>query len=265
MLPDFRVSFHAARPTWEKGRLESCAELMKPGMTVFDIGAEHGDFTALYRKWVGTCTCGHPLRDHHPTGEFQDRLCTRCGCLTHAVADGDVIPIEPAAHYWPFIRGTFEANEFPAPGYWYQGLVSDKWANTPKHVWTREESWPNAAYAEGVPDGGFIHVKSNPSFPQITIDRLSELATPPHAIVLDIEGAELLALQGAANTLQTHRPLVWVSVHDIGDGAGWNGPLKDWYSAVPQDIHDYMNEMDYSAQELPYMGEGEHFWLYTPR
>src|SRR5688572_22118125 len=83
IVPDFRAAFWNDRPNWEIGRMESCAELMKPGMVVFDLGAEHGDMTSAYKSWVGP--------------------------------EGDVIPVEPAAHYWEFIRKTWEANRFNRP------------------------------------------------------------------------------------------------------------------------------------------------------
>lgn len=50
LLPDFRVIFFKERPDWERGRLESVHERLKRGMRVYDIGAEHGDFSALYRS-----------------------------------------------------------------------------------------------------------------------------------------------------------------------------------------------------------------------
>lgn len=231
ILPDFREEFHRLRPAWEKGRLESCAELMKPGMVVYDIGAEHGDFTALYRKWVD--------------GD-----------------DGDVVPIEPAAHYWPFIKGTWEANGFTEPPVMhFVGLVGDD------DVGDRplgDYSWPIEADGEGIPDGGFVHLAHNPRFDQTTITDMA-IHESPDAIVIDIEGAEWNALVSAQWTLEKVRPIVWVSMHDIGDGAGWNGPLLDWYHKTPDDIHNLMKDFGYSAEELPYNGEGEHFWLYTPQ
>lgn len=222
VLPDFRATFHADRPKWEKGRLESCAELMEPGMVVYDIGAEHGDFTCLYRQWVGDT--------------------------------GDVIPIEPAAHYWPYIRGTWEANGFSTPPQMsFVGLV-DQEPRRPLPVY--HDRWPSEADGEGVPDGGFVHIHGDRNTPRITIDVLAEHVRPD-VVVMDIEGAELLALRGAERTLIDVKPAVYVSWHHI--------PADDWYHYNRDDMDAYMASMGYGVDVLPHHGEGEEFLLYLPR
>lgn len=233
IVPDFRAKFWDARPMWEIGRMESCFELMQPGMIVYDIGAEHGDMTSVYRKWVGD--------------------------------DGDVIPIEPAAHYWPYIKGTWEANGFAsAPELAFVGLIGDTDHGERAFDSPAVHAWPVEAEGEGIPDGGFVHLSQSKNFDRTTIDDVAVYVVPD-AIVLDIEGAEHTALSGAIHTLEEHRPLVWVSMHDVGDGADWPGPLKAWHHKTPDDIHNLMKDFGYSAEELSHNGEGEHFWLYTPQ
>lgn len=228
-MPDFRVDFHAERPWWEKGRIEHCAEYMSPGMTVLDIGAEHGDFTALYKQFVG------PF--------------------------GDVIPIEPMPHYWPYIRMTYAANQMNDPSLYYVGLIGIDTVGPRRPI---DRAWPAESEGEGIPDGGFAHLRQNRDHPVSTIDNISKVIRPD-AIVLDIEGAEFLALQGGRLTLRAHRPLVWVSVHDIDDGAGWPGPLFGWYRATARDIDEFMSDLEYDREELPSHGEGERFVFYSPR
>lgn len=224
VLPDFRVSFHADRPRWEKGRLEHCAELMEPGMVVYDIGAEHGDFTSLYRKWVDP--------------------------------GGDVCPIEPAAHYWPFIRETWDANGFQAaPRLCYVGLIGDiqrgKRADS-------SYSWPSEAYGEGIPDGGFLHLAHDKKSPRTTIDHLALTYGPvPDAIVMDIEGSEWNAVRGAEGTLIQHKPLLWISVHPT--------PLAEWYHKTVEDLLGLLGQLGYQTEWLPHFGEGEDFLYAFPR
>lgn len=221
VLPDFRKVFHADRPNWERGRLESCYELMKPGMTVFDIGAEHGDFTTLYHQWVGQ--------------------------------EGKVIPVEPAAHYWEFIRMTFAANGFDKPQRSWVALVGDR---PTRRLRGDVEGWPNEAYGEGIPDGGFVHLAQDDRLPRTTIDAMSSFVHP-NAIVIDIEGAEWHALVGAKQTMRNLRPLIWVSVHD--------DTMMNWYGKSMDDILTLCKQVDYFATELPHHGEGETFWLLQPR
>lgn len=221
VLPEFRVAFHADRERWEVGRLDDCADKMKPGMVVYDVGAEHGDFTALYKKWVGE--------------------------------SGDVIPIEPAAHYWPFIRGTWEANGFATPPRLsYVGLIGDK-RDGPNHV--SSYTWPEESEGEGVADGGFLHLAhAHKDVPRTTIDHLANYYAIPDAIVLDIEGAEWNALYGAQALLSEGHPLVWMSFHE---DTCWN-----WYRKKLIDIHALMKDCGYVGEELPHHGEGETFWRY---
>jgi len=48
----------------------------------------------------------------------------------------------------------------------------------------------------------------------LTLDWLAEKTHPPAVIKLDVEGAELAALQGGAHVLATHRPALFVEVHE---------------------------------------------------
>lgn len=229
LTPD-RFDFHAPRPGWEHERLVSCAELMTPGMTVYDLGAESGDFTALYRSWVGDT--------------------------------GKVVAVEPSPPYWPSIRQTWEANDFGPPPAWFSGFVSDVTDLHPE----RDElaaarvddgtGWPQSSNGEVIPDFGFRHLcQQADSTPQITIDDLAARMGAPDAIVMDIEGSEFRALTGATRTLTDHRPLVWVSIHPE--------PLAVWYGKAPVDIHLLMRDHGYRGDFLGLCTE--ELWLYTPR
>lgn len=226
VLPDFRRDFHHDRPNWERGRLEVCAEFMKPGFTVYDVGAEHGDFTTLYRKWVGE--------------------------------EGMVIPIEPADHYWPFIRETHKANGFSnAPTIMYTGLASfAKSRNFVDGLNLGLKGWCKQSEAEGKPDGGFVHLAQDRDTPRCTLDTIAMFAETPDAIVIDVEGAELRVLEGTERILAQKRPLVWVSWHQE---TAWN-----WYKTTLDEMHDFMLQFGYSADKLPHHGEGEDFWFYQP-
>ena len=229
LTPD-RYEFHAARPEWESKRLESCAKLIQPRMTVYDLGAESGDFTALYRSWVG------------PTG--------------------NVVAVEPSPPYWPSIRQTWEANNFGPPPSWFSGFVSDITDLAPEHddmAYSRVDDgtgWPVSSNGEVIPDFGFRHLcQQAASTPQITIDDLADRVGAPDAIVMDIEGSEYRALQGASRVLTDDRPLVWVSVHPM--------PLDEWYGRCPADIHVLMRDYGYRGDFLGVCTE--ELWLYTPR
>lgn len=203
-LPEFRVAFHAERPDWERGRLESVHERLRPGMRVFDIGAEHGDFSALYRSW-----------------------------------GADVVPIEPSPPYWSCIRRTYEANGFDPPQAWFNGFAADVTRRGPDDF--GEHGWPRGSLAPVIPDFGFRHLAQDKETPRITVDDLAALTGPPDALMIDVEGAEHAVLTGARGVLAGGDVLVWVSVHKptmldwygrtlenlhaLMDGVGYSGTL----------------------------------------
>lgn len=228
-----RVEFHAKRPGWEAERLASCAELMQPGMCVFDAGSECGDFSSWYQMLVGP--------------------------------GGMVIPIEPSPPYWPAIRTHWEANDLPVRplnAFW-GGFVSDVDDFLPDSQWATEwgvdlgDGWPACSVGPIRPDFGFRHLaQQTADTPQIRIDTLVDrIVYTPDVLVLDVEGSEWHVLQGARRTLERDRPICYVSVHPP--------TMLDWYQTTPEMITQFMADLEYDET---FLGEGtERFMLYTPR
>jgi hypothetical protein len=240
-MPDFRASFHAERPKWEAGRLAQMAEVVEPGWTIYDVGAEHGDFTALYRRWVNNAD--------------------------PASASGDVIPFEPSIAYWPCITQTWEANVNAwtawspgPPGASYVGFVSNLDAPHPEARWgTYIGTWPEVADGPVVADPGFRHLGQQGSlFAQTRLDTFAiETGLYPDGIVIDIEGAEGRALRGLSRlAVRGIRPHVWVS---------WHEPTAaSWYDTNLFDLMRTMSAFGYGpGVELPHHGEGETFWYWS--
>lgn len=228
VLPQDRHEFHLARPNWESERLASMHERLEDGMNVFDVGAESGDFTALYKLWVGP---------------------------------GEVLPVEPSLPYWPSIRQTWEANGFDAPRFTFTGFASDV-----TRLITKKEpgeslvhGWPECSVGGISPDFGFRHLAQDTDrTPQVTLDHLAGKTFVPDVIVMDIEGAEYRALKGAQNLLREHKLLVWVSVHPP--------TMKAWYGKTPADIDRLMWSLGYDGALLAPAGrDGEDYVFYAPR
>lgn len=229
VLPEDRHIFHRDRPAWEAERLASMYERLEEGMTVFDVGAESGDFTTLYKMWVGE--------------------------------KGEVIPFEPSIPYWPSIRQTFEANGFTAPSHTFAGFASHLTDLRPPKATGNPgifEGWP-PEYSVGAitPEFGFRHLAQDaPRTPQITLDDFVRgTAIRPSALMLDIEGAEWNALSGANFILDELMPLVWVSIHPE--------TLWNWYGKKPEDIFELMWKFGYRGKALAPLGrDGEDYWLF---
>lgn len=230
LTPD-RHEFHAKRPRWEIERVDSCAELMTEGMVVYDLGAESGDFTALYHQFVG------------PTGT--------------------VVPVEPSPPYWPSIRAHWEENGNPPlrayfPGFasFDDGLVPELKDERYESIFPMKDGWPAASIGEILPDFGFRHLAQQAHHtPRLSLDTMAKhLNLVPDAVVMDIEGAELMALYGATSLLKEKKPIMWVSVHQP--------TMKDWYNHTLDELLRHMKACGYTGEKL---GEGsEEYWLFLP-
>lgn len=230
MLTEDRHEFHAKRPRWEIERVESCAELMTPGMCVYDLGAESGDFTALYKMWVGP--------------------------------EGTVIPVEPSPPVWPQLRAHWEANNCgPLQGYFAgfasfaDGLIPELQDDKYPTIFPGDDGWPLCSIGEIIPDFGFRHLAQQAHHtPCLSLDTMVErIGHIPDAIVMDIEGSELMALQGAYHLLTEHQPIMWVSIHQPTMG--------EWYGQTLDDLLRYMHSVGYTGDKL---GEGsEEYWIFT--
>lgn len=177
LLPEHRNQ-QWANP-WEAERIDSMHANLKPGMLVYDIGSEEGDMPALWASW---------------------------GC--------DVVVCEPNSKVWPNIRACFEANELEHHG-WFVGFSGEVEA-TPEGTeeWqSTARPWPSCAYGDIITNHGFPTLVERPDIPSTTIDAMAKKFGRPQAITMDIEGAELHALQGAPEVLGFDRPLLWISVH----------------------------------------------------
>lgn len=166
-------------PWWEAQTLAAANSLITPGMVVWDVGAEEGDFPALWGTW-----------------------------------GAEVVLVEPNPWVWPQIRLHWEANVDRPPLRCVVGLASDQTTEAnPDYDPEFTGVWPNVAFGEIRPAHGFRHIWEHAAVsPQYRLDDLD--LPPPGLVMMDIEGGELFALAGMAATLTEHRPQLIVSIHD---------------------------------------------------
>lgn len=190
LLPEHRAA-RTEWPVWEKERLAAMADCIVDEVPVsrqrdlvYDIGAEEGDFPALWASW-----------------------------------GADVVMVEPNPRVWPNIRAIFEANhlEHRMQG-WHVGFagteeraVEDQW-RTDWIDQSPDPMWPLCAFGPVIGDHGFLVLPERPDVPITTIDALA-VQHPPTVITIDVEGAELTVLRGARHVLEEAKPAVFVSVH----------------------------------------------------
>ena len=88
------------------------------------------------------------------------------------------------------------------------------------------------------------------SIPTVALDDLTARSGPPLLIKIDIEGAELRALRGAAETLRARRPTLVLSVHD---------ELIRNYDGSVEAVKALLAEAGYGYRELAVDHE-RHWW-----
>lgn len=210
---------------WEKERMDSILDEMGRDDVLYDIGAEHGWMSAIFA---------------HETG-----------CR--------MVLVEPTVDFWPNIRGCWEYNALQLPvattvAFCADGVrAGEHGPNVIMNGWPREANGSECAARD------YYHLQ-HPQFfqpPTVTIDALRTwTGASPTGITIDVEGAELLVLRGAAKTLLEARPLVWVSIHpDL---------MARDYGHTPDRIVDFMRTAGYEGTLLRVDHEEHHLFRPLP-
>lgn len=160
---------------WEKERVRSMAEHLRPEDLLFDVGSEMGWQSVVFAQ-----------------------MCK-------------VFLIEPSIAMWPNIYQTWKKNISHNPEGCYQGLLG----NTDKDFSPGSFGWPKVTDAPLVDFYRYEYLHEHTAeTAQLTIDTLAYLSGKyPTALTIDVEGAELLTLIGAEKVLTIGHPKLWISVH----------------------------------------------------
>lgn len=219
IVPD-QIADWDAITGWERKRFRSMEEHLRPGMVLFDIGAEHGWISAILASFVGP---------------------------------GYMVLVEPCPEMWANIRLIWQDNKLADPRLMIQALVDEEGDADLSGAL----EWPECAGGNEHPATSYRYLhepKHVEETPVTTVDAITKLVVPD-ALTIDVEGAELRVLAGAADTLTDHRPLVWVSIHpDL---------MERDYDATPDGLHRYMDLMGYHGTHLG--TDHEEHWYFTPR
>lgn len=172
----FREMKHDFKNGWETDYLKNLHESLRPGMIVFDIGAEQGEFSAMVAKVVG---------------------------------GGNVHLFEPSDRYWPNIKRLFDYNNFNIGGC-FNGFVSN-YSTYQKDYF----GWPECSNGNIFTGTYQLLQSSSPiDIPTISIDEYCKIKNiTPDVLMIDCEGAEVNIIDGARNILINNSPIVFVSVH----------------------------------------------------
>lgn len=207
---------------WERERVESMRKNLQPGMVLYDIGTEQGWCNLAYAKMV---------------------------------KPENVLLVEPTQVFWPNIRATWEKNfGDKMPLATFSGLMSNDIRNGDNGVYS--QGWPTVSDGPLVDRNAYTYIHNNiDNISQSTIDHAAKIFTPPDAITMDIEGAEMLALAGADSVLEHYKPLVWVSIHP-------DMMIRD-YGFHAEDLRAYMRMHGYAEHLLA--TDHEQHWFFYPQ
>jgi FkbM family methyltransferase len=180
---------------------QALAELVKPGQTVYDVGANIGFFTMLCSRLVG------PQGKVYAFEPIPQNLVT----LRHNIAlNGltNVVVVDKALS-----ASTGTAEMFVSPWSAFHSLNVEGASKQENHG----------------AEAGEIVVET------VTLDEFVERegAPPPDLIKIDVEGAELIVVQGMRETLRSKQPLLLCELHDT----------KLAYS-------DFVDSIDYRARVI---------------
>jgi FkbM family methyltransferase len=158
-------------------------ELLQPGNAFFDVGAHYG--------WMSLAAC-------HRVG-----------------AKGKVVAFEPSPPLLECLQYNKKANRFEQLEIVAKAVSESDGQLVPFYVANGGDSFLNSLFdhpmelVAGVPEQkGTIEVQT------VTLDEFSKTRRlQPDLVKIDVEGAELLVLQGCQRILAEHRPRFIVAVH----------------------------------------------------
>lgn len=203
---------------WERERLDSMKKHLKYGDILFDIGTEQGWCNLIYAEFVGA---------------------------------ENMVLIEPTREFWGNIIHTWYKNYEVSPLACYWGLFDTKTSDNYDNGFS---IWEDARHDPIIDRNKYQYIhESSSDIPHITLDKyVAETGIVPDALTMDVEGAELLVLKGAEQTLKEQKPKLWVSIHpDLGE--------RD-YQTTKQMTIDYLEKLGYVGEHLA--TDHEEHWYF---
>ncbi len=196
---------------WEIWLTLFCARNVKRGMTAIDVGANFGYYSLLLAELVGT--------------------------------RGELIAVEPNPHAADFLRRSVELNgllgrtriETSALG----ATISGEASLYVPHSEPKNAQIVSEMFQSRPQDGVLIKV------PVTTLDGMSAACSRVDFIKIDAEGAEEVILEGMAETIARHKPMLVVEFNPAryADASGFLERLAGIYGA--------MRRLDFSGEAVP--------------
>jgi FkbM family methyltransferase len=192
-------------------------------------------------------------RDHEALATiFAATLAPDACCIDIGAHSGDVLAeivrIAPRGHHFGFepLPALAAALRQRLPGVEVRNVALGDTPGTAPFVHVLDRPGWSGLKARPTPDGEAARTETL----AVTVQRLDDALPTDYApalIKIDVEGAELGALEGARATLTAHHPLI-VFEHGLGSA--------DHYGTSPDDVHDLLTGLDYRIFDL--QGDGPY-------
>ncbi len=194
---------------WEKARLARMYKEVGDGDTVYYVGAEEGEMPALCQMW-----------------------------------GAQVYLFEPNPKVWSNIKAIWQANKLKDP-YTFAGFASNE--DRPLDE-VMQQGFPPSADDEIIAAHGFKELyQEAENYPQIKIDTISQNHAIPTMITMDVEGSEFEVLKGAEQTIRTHKPKIFLSLHPEF--------LFDQWGVYATEVRNWIKDLGYKEELLDYKHE----------
>lgn len=217
-LPRFLAEYHSWWDFWEKECHFSMAELLKPGMLLYDVGAFDGWQSAMFSQMVGGAR--------------------------------NMVLIEPVTEMWANTKATWERNGLEPPRASFLGFAGLN--ETVADI--ALDTWPEGPdYSKIIKAIKFKLLHEHADCTEcLRIDTIAREVADPDALHIDVEGAGLIVLKGAEQTLRNKKPIVWIAIHPDF--------MIQRYNTQPQELHDFMHSIGYTGKLLA--TDHEEHWLF---
>jgi FkbM family methyltransferase len=160
--------------TWEPQVISAVSGIVKPGMTIIDIGAHIGYYTLLFAKRVGP--------------------------------NGRVLAFEPLPANFELLKRNIQLNGVP----YVQAFPQAIFSRNEEIILTVPDDLPHSGDASVCHGRGRKEFR----VPAITLDAFCDSrGLRPHILKMDVEGAEHDVLQGAAETIARCHPILLIELH----------------------------------------------------
>jgi FkbM family methyltransferase len=185
--------------TWEREMQDIFSRYLKPGNTVYDLGAHQGFLSIVAARQVGDA--------------------------------GKVYSFEPFPYNFAFLKENMQINKISNIKT-FQVAVSNK---AGKIKFSNSVHDTANTYLSQSPtfSNNFLEVHA------VSLDELIESReiVPPDFIKIDVEGAEFDVLQGAQKLFLTHSPVVYLETHNVHN-PGVDRQCLDWFTEKGYQIEE---------------------------